>query len=342
MKKIQSFWSQRTLRILLAGCLISGALSASDQAQAQEGGSLERSPIAAAVLDFQGSSEIFRDKGKDIAILLNAELSKNLSLILVERQELAAILGEQELGKGGFTTPESAARVGCLTGAKVLITGRAFTSGSTKGYIVAKVISTETGRVFGETVSFDMGTSMMQPQGNYNLDSEVSSLAGRINSIIAQNSTVLLAKAEKPDERLARLAKLVEGKKLPRLIVSVSEKHIQGSVPDPAAQTELIFYLQKLGFSVNTTDSTEGDVKQPTINISGEAFSERGAQRGGLVASRARVEIQITRLSDGKLLGVDRQADVAVDVAEYSAGKAALENAARRLLDRIVPKLIEK
>ena len=44
-------------------------------------------------------------------------------MILVERAELEKVLGEAELGLSGTVSPETAARIGHLTGAKVLVTG---------------------------------------------------------------------------------------------------------------------------------------------------------------------------------------------------------------------------
>lgn len=80
--------------------------------------------------------------------------------------------------------------------------------------------------------------------------------------------------------------------------------------------------------------------KIPEIIISGEAFSETGARRGQLVSARARVEVKAVRKSDGKLLDSDSETAVAVDIAEATAGKTALQDAAWVLLERMVPKLV--
>ncbi len=95
--------------------------------------------------------EMARDLGPQIATLVNANLSAEPNLITVERAELDKALGEQELGLSGTVTPDSAAKVGHLTGAKVLVTGRVFKT-DTELFIVAKIIGTETSRVYGELV----------------------------------------------------------------------------------------------------------------------------------------------------------------------------------------------
>ena len=82
--------------------------------------------LTVAVFDFESKDEAVRDLGPKVASLINAQLSADPHVITVERAELEKALGEQELGLSGTITPASAAKVGNLTGAKVLITGRVF------------------------------------------------------------------------------------------------------------------------------------------------------------------------------------------------------------------------
>lgn len=284
-------------------------------------------PLTAAVLDFQTSGEKLDKKGAQAAVLLNAQLSASPNLILVERQELEKIFGEQELGLSGTVSADTVAKVGALTGAKVLITGRLFDVGD-KYFLVAKIMSTETSRVFGETATFaDLAA----------LDQATGELAGKVQGVIEKQAVNLVAKVETPEERLARLKKIVEGKTLPSVSVAVTEQHLNRALIDPAVETEFRLVLQQLGFMV--IDSATSTV-EPDIRITGEAFSEFGARRGNLVSAVARVEIKAVRREGGTLIGVDRQRGVAVDLAENVAAKEALQNAALKLLDRLVPKLV--
>jgi len=284
-------------------------------------------PLTAAVLDFQTSGEKLDKKGSQTAILLNAMLSSSPNLILVERQELEKIFGEQELGLSGTVNTDTAAKVGALTGAKVLITGRLFDVGD-KYFLVAKIMSTETSRVYGETATFsDLAA----------LEKAVGELSQKVQGVIEKQGANLVAKIETPEERLARLKKFVEGKKLPTVSVSVAEQHLTRALVDPAVETEFRLILQQLGFTVlDPADTTQ----EPDVRITGEAFSEFGARRGNLVSAIARAEIKAVR-KDGSLLGVDRQRGVAVDLAENVAVKEALQNAALKLLDRLVPRLAD-
>ena len=115
-----------------------------------------------AVFDFESKDEAVRDLGPKVASLINAQLSANPNVITVERAELEKALGEQELGLSGTIEPETAARVGHLTGAKVLVTGRVFNVGR-ETMIVAKIIGTETSRVYGEVVRGTTGSASICP-----------------------------------------------------------------------------------------------------------------------------------------------------------------------------------
>lgn len=285
----------------------------------------DSAPLTVAVLDFQTSGGALANKGSEAALLVNAHLSADPNVFLLERQELAKILGEQELGLSGMVSPETAAKIGTLTGAKVLVTGRLFEAGG-KNFLVAKIMSTETSRVYGETATFE----------DFNgFDKATAELATKIAAVMAKSGDTLVAKVEEPGAQLERLKKLVEGKKLPSVSIAVAERHIGRVVIDPAVETEFKAVLQQLGFEVIEGNSS----KKPDVLITGEAFSEFGARQGNLVSCRARVEIEAVQASDDKLLLADRQTSVGVDLAENVAGKTALQNAAKKLLDRLVPVL---
>lgn len=286
-------------------------------------------PLTAAVLDFQSTGDELAAKGAEVAVLLNAQLSASPDLLLVERQELEKLLGEQEIGLSGTVDAATAAKVGAITGAKVLVTGRVFGSGG-KYYLVAKIIGTETSRVFGEVATFTDLAAM---------DKAVEQLAPKIAEAIGKRADVLVAKREDPDAQIERLKMIVAGARRPSSVsVLIAEQHLNRAAIDPAAQTEIATMLQQLGFTL--FDPT-GEASLPEVRIGGEAFSEFGMRRGNLVSCRARIEIKVTN-RDGKVLLVDRETGVAVDLAENIAAKKALENAARKLMDRIVPKLVGK
>ncbi len=258
--------------------------------------------------------------------MINVNLSADPNLITVERAELEKALGEQELGLSGTVSPDSAAKVGHLTGAKVLVTGRVFKT-ETELFIVAKIIGTETSRVYGELVKGGVNASISELSEN---------LAKKIATDVVQKGDTLVAKVETPEERVAKIKKELGDKKLPVVSVKIAEQHFGQHVIDPAAQTELSLILQQCGFTLVDEHSTN----QPAVEITGEAFSEFGMRKGNLQSCRARIEIKARDVASGRILFVDRQTSVAVDLAEHVAAKTALQNGAGELAERNLPKLI--
>ena len=283
--------------------------------------------LTVAVFDFESKDEAVRDLGPKIATLLNANLSMNPDIITVERAELEKALGEQELGLSGTVSTESAAKVGQLTGAKVLVTGRVFKV-ENQTMIVAKVIGTETSRVYG---------SMVQGAPTVSIVTLSSNLAAQISAVVSTKGDTLVAKVPTRDERIAKIKKSLDGKKLPVVSVKISEQHYGPHIIDPAAETELSLILQQCGFKVADASATE----KPEIEISGEAFSAFGAQKGNLISCKSRIELKVRDVATGNILVVDRQTSVGVDIAEQTAAKTALENAADTLAERILPQLIK-
>jgi hypothetical protein len=263
-----------------------------------------RSPIlSVAVMGISDQGEAVKP-GEAATYLLESELGKKGDFLLVERQELEKILGEQELGLSGTVSQASAAKIGYLTGAKILITGKAL-SVSGQPTVFAKVMSTET----------DLATQIRQTIHNHEAD--------------------LVPIVEDPGAQIARLKKLIQGRSLPSVRISISEKDARTPLPDPAVETEIKLGLKQLGFRVVSGDAVAD------VMISGEAFSETAGRRGNLVSARARTEVEVKPSGRPVILLADRQSEVAVDLSESVAGKAALGECGRRLLDRIVPALLK-
>src|SRR5436190_7219570 len=147
--------AQASLRPSLQWCFAAAfalflACGLSGRAAAQE-------LLTLAVFDFESRDETIRDLGPKVSALLNANLSAEPQIITVERAELEKVLGEQELGLSGTVSPDTAAKLGHLTGAKVLVTGRVFKADK-ELILVAKIIGTETSRVYGELVKGGLAT----------------------------------------------------------------------------------------------------------------------------------------------------------------------------------------
>src|SRR5207249_4505918 len=195
--------------------------------------------LTVAIFDFASPDEAVRDLGPKVATLISANLSAEPQIITVERAELAKILGEQELGLSGTVSPDTAAKVGHLTGAKVLVTGRVFKADK-ELVMVAKIIGTETSRVYGELVKGQAGAPITDLSAD---------LAKKIAIIITQKGDTLIAKIETREDRIARIKKEIKADKLPTVSVKIGERHFGQPVIDPAAQTEIGLILQQCGFT---------------------------------------------------------------------------------------------
>jgi hypothetical protein len=150
-------------------------------------------------------------------------------------------------------------------------------------------------------------------------------------------SDALVAKVISREERIDRIVKKLNGSKRPSVEVHVTEQHYGARAIDPAAQTELQYILKQAGFDIVDEKSD----KKPDLELTGEAFSAFGMRKGNLISCKSRIEIKARDRASGKILMVDRQTGVAVDVTEQTAGKTALQNAADELAERIVPKLVK-
>lgn len=282
--------------------------------------------VTVAIFDFQSTDEAVRDLGPKVATLVNANLSAEPQIITVERAELDKVLGEHELGLSGTVSADSAARVGQLTGAKVLVTGRVFKADS-ELLIVAKIIGTETSRVYGEVVK----------GGEHASVSDLSAdLAKKIAADVTQKGDTLVAKVQSREELIAKIKKALGDKPRPSVSVKIGEQHFGQRVIDPAAETELGNILQNCGFKLVDSSSTN----RADVEITGDAFSAYGMRKGNLISCKSRVEVKAHK-SNGDLVTMDSQTSVAVDIAEQTAAKTALQNAAAQLAERLLPRLTQ-
>jgi hypothetical protein len=306
----------RALAIILA--LLGGALAAAETGA---------TPLATAVLNVDVADAALKPEADNIALLLNTHLSTEDAVLLVERQQLEAILGEQALGASGAVNPQNAARIGQLTGAKVILVSRLFLQGQSR-MLVTKIIGTETGRVFAEVATLPAGEKQ---------SAALKVFAAKLAEVISRKAADLTAPPEPADDRIARLKKILGTQKPGTISVRIPEQHLSQRVVDPAAETEIALTLTQLGLEVVTADGPT----PAAFQITGEAVSERAVRRGDFISARARVEIKVVEAATGRVVLQDRQTEVAVDLAESVAAKNALQKAGGQLAERIVAKLAQ-
>lgn len=282
----------------------------------------------AAILAFHERGTGATGLGSMASDILFAELVANPDLLLVDREDLARILAEQEINLSGMVSQADAIKVGNLIGAKLLITGSVIDADRSL-YLVARIIGTETSRVFGASVKGERGES---------LPALITALAAQVAATISERGGELVARPVTQADRLSSLrAKISDGER-PSLFVSIREQHVGQVVIDPAAETEMILFAKHVGFPLLDADSASR--AQADVLITGEGFSEFAVRRGNLVSVKARLEVKAVDRKTGEVLAIDRETAVVVDLTEQVAGKAALQEAAARIAERMLPKLV--
>jgi len=342
------------------------ALPARSEAQAGAGGA--ESPadapatqpaggITVAVLDYEASAPGNKDMGTQMADVMTARLSVEDSFQLVERSGIGKILDEQKLKLVGLVDQDQAAKVGKLLGARLMVMGKAFEMDK-KLMIVTKVVGVETGLVKGTIRTVALSDS---------LSGTIALVAEDVAGVINKHGAALLPKEAQLPDPIAEIRKKLGDAPRPKVAVIVPEHHIERAVPravvDPAVETEIKRTLIKCGFTVVDTGRNDladwakdmakdkgaaGDKKpwpaalgEADYVVVGEAFSEFAARTGELVTCTARAEINVIRRTGGQIVLADRETTRAVDLAENTAGKTALQQAGRRLGLDICRKLAE-
>jgi len=114
----------------------------------------EQAVYPVAILPFVERQKSGNDTGRIVSDILFANLATDPAILLVDREDLDKVLEEQGMNISGIVDSAGAVKVGHVIGAKVLVTGSVLKAGSFQ-YLVAKIIGTETSRVFGASVKGD-------------------------------------------------------------------------------------------------------------------------------------------------------------------------------------------
>lgn len=283
-----------------------------------------------AILPFQERGRDAAEMGSQVTDLLFAQLVVNPDLYLVEREDIKKLYDEKELNLSGLVNPGQAIQVGYLTGAKIIVTGSVVVVGDNQ-YLIAKVIGTETSRVLGASAKGRLGDD---------LDDLVAELAEAVSATISERATELVAQPKSQKDLIAALNTAIGKGKRPTVWIDVEEQHIGETAIDPAAETELAIICKDLGFEV--IDHQSGSRNDATVALIGEGFSQFASRHGNLVSVKARLELKALDQKTGKVLAIDRQVSIAVDIAEQIAGKAALQEAAATIAGRLLPKIVQQ
>ena len=284
-----------------------------------------------AVLPFVERGKETKDLGLKVTDLLCAKLASDSGIVLVqrEREDFRKVLDETELGLSSLVNPEQAAKIAHLTGAKLLVTGSVVQSDANL-HLVARIIGTESGRVLGA-----------EARGNVrdDLSSLVADLSTQVIEAVRKRGNELVVNVPTFADRLAALKEKMSKGRRPTLLVQVSARHAPCPATDEAAEMELVLFCRELGFPV--VDRSAGSKQSADVLLLGEATSVVALRHGTLISAKVRLDVKAVDRRSGLVLAVDRESARAVDLNEQLAAKAALQQAAATIADRILPKLAQ-
>ena len=289
-------------------------------------GVIQAAPLTVAVYDFKGDAEA-ATYGNNVTTLVTADLTTETNLVMLERSDLNKVLNEQSFGFSGMVNADAAAKIGQITGVKVLIAGQVIRTGNNRLVIVANIIGTETARLFAAKVE---GAAD-------NLLALTDDLSRKIARTICEQATNLVAPpVESRDERVARIIKSIEGTNRPSVLVNINAYNEHGDQwRENISSGELGAVLLKAGFKVMNDNSEQ----KPDILITGLASGGAGPAHGGLFSSGGFIEVTVQDRRSGRIVSYDHQGDTVTDVAQALAGAACSVKIADELAERILPLL---
>jgi TolB-like protein len=282
-----------------------------------------KSALTVAVCDFTGNADVDSYRST-VTTLVTVNLTSATNLVMVERAELTAALKEQALGVSGMVNPEAAAKIGQITGAKVLVSGQVMKVGDNHLVVVANIVGTETGRLFADKVE---GAAD-------NLLELTDELSRKIAQTISDQSTNLIAPPQETSAQ--RLDRVIKGLGTNRPTVSVNilwtTDHSQHS---PTVEAEFGVILLKAGF----TEVDANSDRKPDIEITGVERVSQEPRQGALFTCHDILDLKVQEQRTGKILAVEHEVGSGTADAAFAANAASKINAVDTLSERILPLL---
>lgn len=292
-------------------------------------------PYPVAIFPFEVTDPQLEGYGGKTSDLLFANLAGTEGIRLVERAEMDRILDETELNLSGMVDSRTAAKVGQLTGAKLIITGKIYEIGG-ELILISRLIGTETSRVTGAKVTGDLDASFTDL---------LDRLSGKLAKTIRNRAQTLVAKDRSKQDLVDELKEEVGMADRPRLVVDIKDRHVGGRTMQSVTQTELQYYLDALGFSVIDKDAAFDDdgVDRTMVDfmVKGNGASQTMMQHEDVISSKARVEVEAVDVNTGEVVATARAVSVEIGLADRLAAKKALKHAAQKIAHKLIPRLAE-
>ncbi len=287
-------------------------------------------PIQVAVCDFRG----WRARAnREFADLVIENLAKDPRIVALDRGELDKVFAEKALDLSRDIDPGTAAVIGRLAGAAVIVTGTV-SNGTAEGSFTlrARIIGATTGRAFSEEANWPGSSVRMhdRPIAAAELSRKI------IAAIFAHQSELIDTARPTREMRLAELVALASGNNRPTVSLHFTTGSRAGVVSDATTvETELGLIFQRAGFAVIDESSAE----KAAVEIVGEALASLGAKLGPLYPCHAVISLKVRARESGRILVIDRQSADGTDIGEQTAISAAFEAATDALAARLLPLL---
>ena len=283
--------------------------------------------LTVAVYDFAATDKTTPSYAIKVTTFVTAELTQETNLVMLARADLSQALSEQAFGISGLVSSDAAAKIGQLTGAKVLVTGQVIRTERNHVVLLASIIGTETGRLYAAKVEGDA----LRPMG---LSTELSR---RIAQTISAQATNLVATAgESRNQRVARIVKSIKGKNRPAVSFDIRWAR-DNSQRSATGEGELGALLLQAGFTVVDAHSE----RKPDVEITGVQEYSLGPKRGDLFTCRAVFDLKVQERRTGAILALDRAESSVTDVTVPGALRTAQADAVDQLAERILPLLAQ-
>ena len=283
-------------------------------------------PLTVAVYDFTDADKNGGGYGGKVTTLITVDLTSETNLVMLERAELNKALNEQAFGISGMVSADAAAKIGQITGAKVLVAGKVIKINNNHLTIVASIIGTETGRLFAAKVEGAADDLM-------GLTSDLSRKIAE--TITAQATNLVTAAAESHDDRINRVINNIKGTNRPTISINIVRPNRNGH--SATAEGEFGIILLKAGFTVVDANSD----RKPDIEITGVDDLGAGPRRSALFSYRSVIELKVQERRTGNILCFDRQESTATDVSRPGADRLSQVNAVDELAERVLPLLAQ-
>lgn len=283
-------------------------------------------PLTLTVYDFTDTDRNAGNYGAKVTALLTSDLNTETNLVMLERADLRKVLGEQATGLSGLVNSDTAAKIGRLTGAKVLVSGQVIRLERDHLIIIANIIGTETGRLYAARVEGPV----------QNLLDLTSDLSRQIADKIHDHAADFMVEANSHEEYLEGIVRSITGTNRPSVSLGLHYPRGPRFLSAPA-NTELGLILQKAGFTVVDQNSD----RKPDLQITGVIKGGNGPRRGELFSSRAVLDARVQARETGKILAFDHQNSEAVDVSHDSANRSAEVRAVDAFAEKVLPRLAQ-